>query len=434
MNKEQKTFKAHADAQLGHLKMTEMAKQKVRLRMQDSRDGIVHINRRVLRLVVVLVLLMGTLTAFALTRGFGLFEMMGSSINPEYSAVRPEARELLQTDLARYSFDHVDVVIQEALYDGRYLRVAYRVRDRAATEPLGENGTDVERLITKGEPFFRFPAAELDKISWSTLDWCKLDDHNCNPMGPTASYATGEPGELISWVQFDVAGLKLSEEVTVRLPIRGMDTPKELDFKISTRLVGVHNIKLPTPKRFANYTLHVTEFLMTPIRNYIKMAFVIDPGVSLEDAYLVERDWFSGIALSNEDGSNKMVSADMGVGFSFDNYKFEVITKEDGSLDGMETILDPKKPLTLIAAPAVSTQLMIYMAILAFFGYDAKAPVQTAQAMMGIRIGTALVPIAFLLVGLIPLIFFPINRDKEAELSAYSEARRRGGQEDAIEP
>lgn len=170
MNKEQKTFKAHADAQLGHLKMTEMAKQKVRLRMQDSRDGIVHINRRVLRLVVVLVLLMGTLTAFALTRGFGLFEMMGSSINPEYSAVRPEARELLQTDLARYSFDHVDVVIQEALYDGRYLRVAYRVRDRAATEPLGENGTDVERLITKGEPFFRFPAAELDKISWSTLD------------------------------------------------------------------------------------------------------------------------------------------------------------------------------------------------------------------------------------------------------------------------
>lgn len=89
--------------------------------------------------------------------------------------------------------------------------------------------------------------------------------------------------------------------------------------------------------------------------------------------------------------------------------------------------------LTLIAAPAVSTQLMIYMAILAFFGYDAKAPVQTAQAMVGIRIGTALVPIAFLIVGLIPLIFFPIGREKEAELSAYSEARRRGTQEDTDE-
>ena len=76
---------------------------------------------------------------------------------------------------------------------------------------------------------------------------------------------------------------------------------------------------------------------------------------------------------------------------------------------------------------------MIFMAILAFFGYDAKAPVQTAQAMMGIRIGTALVPIAFLIVGLIPLIFFPIGREKEAELSAYSEARRRGTQEDADE-
>lgn len=82
--------------------------------------------------------------------------------------------------------------------------------------------------------------------------------------------------------------------------------------------------------------------------------------------------------------------------------------------------------LALIAAPAVSTQLMIYMGILQFFGYDAKAPVQSAQAMLGIRIGTALVPIAFLLVGLIPLIFFPIDREKEAELSRYSEQRRRG--------
>ncbi|HHT08241.1 MAG TPA: hypothetical protein GX006_07050 [Clostridiales bacterium] len=327
--------------------MTEAVKQKVRLRMQDSRAGIVHVNRRALRLVVVLALLMGTLTAFALTRGFGLFEMMGSYINPEYSAVRPEARELLQTDLASYSFEHVDVVIQEALYDGRYLRVAYRVRDRAATEPLGDNGVDVETLVKKGEPYFTFPAAELDKVAWNTLDWCEVDGHNCNPLGPTASYATGEPGELVSWLQFDVDGLELAEEATVRLPIRGMDTPKELDFNISTRLVGVHNIKLPQPKRFANYTVHVTEFLMTPIRNYIKMAFVIDPGVSLEDAYEVERAWFSGIALSNEDGSNKMVSADMGVGFSWDNYKFDVITHEDGSLEGVETILDPKKPLTL---------------------------------------------------------------------------------------
>lgn len=86
--------------------------------------------------------------------------------------------------------------------------------------------------------------------------------------------------------------------------------------------------------------------------------------------------------------------------------------------------------LALIAAPAISTQLMIYMGILQLFGCDATAKVQSAQAMLGIRVGTALVPIAFLAVGLIPLIFFPIDRAKEEELSRFSEQRRRGQPEE----
>lgn len=104
-------------------------------------------------------------------------------------------------------------------------------------------------------------------------------------------------------------------------------------------------------------------------------------------------------------------------------------------VDEDERLTGVRKPglisalLTLIAAPALSTQLMIFMGILEFFGYNKDLPVQTERAMLGIRVGTAIVPIVFVILGLIPLIFFPINRQKEEELSRFSQQMRRGIEE-----
>lgn len=89
--------------------------------------------------------------------------------------------------------------------------------------------------------------------------------------------------------------------------------------------------------------------------------------------------------------------------------------------------------MTLIAAPAISSQLMIFMGILTIFGYDAKSPAQSAQAMLGIRIGTALVPIIFVLAGLIPLLYLPLDKAAETELSQYSQMRRRGSEALALD-
>lgn len=80
--------------------------------------------------------------------------------------------------------------------------------------------------------------------------------------------------------------------------------------------------------------------------------------------------------------------------------------------------------LTLLAAPAMSTQLMLFMGILTAFGFDAKSSQQTAHAVLGIRIGTAIVPIVFVLAGLIPLLRLPIDRGREEELSLFSQQRR----------
>lgn len=101
-------------------------------------------------------------------------------------------------------------------------------------------------------------------------------------------------------------------------------------------------------------------------------------------------------------------------------------------VDENERLTGERKPgligalLALISAPAISTQTMIFMGILTAFGYNKDLPVQTEQAMLGIRVGTAIVPIIFVLLGLIPLLRFPIDQVKEQELSDYSTKQRRG--------
>ncbi|NLG28412.1 MAG: hypothetical protein GX557_10905, partial [Chloroflexi bacterium] len=80
----------------------------------------------------------------------------------------------------------------------------------------------------------------------------------------------------------------------------------------------------------------------------------------------------------------------------------------------------------ILSAPVASLQMIIYMGILKGYGYDQNAALQSERAMLGIRLATAVVPIAFALVGTIPLAFFPYDRAREQELSAFSERRRRG--------
>ncbi|NLG24086.1 MAG: hypothetical protein GX558_01915, partial [Clostridiales bacterium] len=85
----------------------------------------------------------------------------------------------------------------------------------------------------------------------------------------------------------------------------------------------------------------------------------------------------------------------------------------------------------ILSAPVGGLQMIIFTQIIAAYGYDAHAAVQSAQAMLGIRLATAVIPIAFCLVGAIPLLLFPYDREKEAQLSAFSAERRRGAEIEA---
>jgi len=73
-----------------------------------------------------------------------------------------------------------------------------------------------------------------------------------------------------------------------------------------------------------------------------------------------------------------------------------------------------------------SIQQFVFSNILSGFGYDGKAAEITEQAVLGIRIGTCLVPIGFFILGLIPLLLFPINKKREDELSDFNKQMRSG--------
>ncbi|PMC75141.1 MFS transporter [Brachybacterium sp. UMB0905] len=78
----------------------------------------------------------------------------------------------------------------------------------------------------------------------------------------------------------------------------------------------------------------------------------------------------------------------------------------------------------LLTAPVAGTQMVIYMAILNHGGYISGAAEQTASAQEAIRWATAGVPILFALLGLLPLALLPYSRERERELSLWSEQQR----------
>lgn len=345
-----KSLRQHADERLGTLVMTEGMKQKVRDRFKGQQPSRLP-SRRFLQVVLALLLLLATLTAFALTRGFGLFELMGT-VMPHFATVRPEAEELLHRDLAFYSFEHVDVAITEAAYDGRYLRVAYSITDRAAKEPLDEPGKD---LMSNRPNLYDFKAAFQDKINWSTLDWAEVNGEHVNPLGMSFSVAGPNPGEAITWVQFDVRGIDLPDPFTVRLPIRGWDTPKELDFTMDkTGMQNIFFLKPPPDKRIGKYVVHVQEVMITPIRTYITLHLLMDPGLTPEEIWKLTNPWGGAASiLSNADGSKPLQFTDTGYG-PIDNMIMERVELLNGEFDYQDRVVDPNKPVTMLVIPEYS--------------------------------------------------------------------------------
>ena len=81
----------------------------------------------------------------------------------------------------------------------------------------------------------------------------------------------------------------------------------------------------------------------------------------------------------------------------------------------------------LFTTSLTSIQATIFSNILSRHGYDGKLAAQSAEAVKGIRIGAGLVPIIMCLIGLIPLLLFPIGSKLEKEISDFNVRQRSKG-------
>lgn len=290
-------FRSALDDRLKHVEMTDALRGRILRAAQP--EGETAVKKKIsLSLAMVLTLVLMAAAAFALTNGFGLFDLMGKHKTDEFSTVQPEAYELLRKDIADKRFGDIEVMVKEAVYDGRYLRIVHATRDLKADKPFdGE-------AIWNGD--FRFEAAEKEGIHWSSIDWAHVNGQTVMPFGEAGADAGPNPGEVLAWIQYDLSELGPQTQLDVQLPIRGRKSVDqgELGFILDvTELPGVHALALPPETRFADYTAKVTEMLISPIRIYVTLELTADAGVSPERVKELFGTWQVTASLQDEAGT-----------------------------------------------------------------------------------------------------------------------------------
>ncbi|MHA0857959.1 MFS transporter [Paenibacillus sp. CMAA1364] len=74
-----------------------------------------------------------------------------------------------------------------------------------------------------------------------------------------------------------------------------------------------------------------------------------------------------------------------------------------------------------------SIQTVVFINVIGAYGYDGLAETQSDSAIFGIRLATGLIPLIAVFLGLIPMAFYPFDKKREEEISAFSDHARRGG-------
>ena len=93
--------------------------------------------------------------------------------------------------------------------------------------------------------------------------------------------------------------------------------------------------------------------------------------------------------------------------------------------------------LSILGAPVQALQSSLFLFVIGMFGYDATRIAQisaesgkdaarawlaqNANAILGIRVGVAILPIIFALIGAAVFVMFPFNQQREQEISRYAE-------------
>ena len=96
-------------------------------------------------------------------------------------------------DLAEAHYDHCDIAVKEAAYDGRSLYVLYSIRDRTVEHPLGEwDDQSGKRLLLDGEE--ASPGRTADQVGWWTdALWINVQDIGMPNLSSSQRYGSDVP-------------------------------------------------------------------------------------------------------------------------------------------------------------------------------------------------------------------------------------------------
>lgn len=79
---------------------------------------------------------------------------------------------------------------------------------------------------------------------------------------------------------------------------------------------------------------------------------------------------------------------------------------------------------TLFGTALSSVFMIMYTTVMSKTGYNGTLAVQSANAVAGLRFATGILPLICIWLGLIPMILYPFNRQKEGEISTESRKMR----------
>jgi len=244
---------------------------------------------------VVAVLLIGTVALASTLLKQNVFEaiLWGSPEN---------AGSVIQYDLAKESFNECDVEVKQAAYDGVSLYIVYSIRERNATELLGEYDEETGQYYY-GE--HTFPAMERDQVGWWTDQfWIDGRDVNMPSMSTGTIVGSETPGELLFYDMYrlDQEDLYLDgKNVEIALPIGKQQPYGTLvsdtngnTVKPAKGLITFHldcsvrgSISITHPNLTADLGTHtaaVSEVTYSPIQLYATMRLQVKQ--SALDAYI----------------------------------------------------------------------------------------------------------------------------------------------------
>lgn len=164
---------------------------------------------------------------------------------------------------------------------------------------------------------------------------------------PAGSVSGLKPGEVFTWVQFDLSGAKLADPFTVKLNVAGIENPQYLIFELpSKNLPGVKSLKLPEEKRMESYSVKMTEALITPFRVYVRAEITVDAGVPMETCDLILQNWLLNAKPTDKNGNLALAWVDTNdAGYPLENSNVAFPSPENNFTP---SIINPKKPVEIV--------------------------------------------------------------------------------------